>query len=113
MNYLGGTDDWKRASEVAVEIDSKTDYTRRVLNGLNEEEMVQKKEDGDIIGTYINGDFVVLDTKSQAQAVVRRHSSLPDSKITSMSLEELRSYVAGDIGEYTGPITKKVWYKRP
>lgn len=110
--YLNGIDEWVRAAEVAEEIGSNTDYTRQVLNGLYEENEVKKKQDGAIIGTTIGDNFWVLDSKEQAKTVIRLYGDLSEKEMRSMTLKQLRDYVADEIADRTGPIGYKVWYKR-
>lgn len=105
-------DKWARASEVAEAIDSGTDYTRTVLNNLHAKGEVEKKEEGVIIGTSINGSTYVLDTKEQAMNVIRIHGGLSEGQMATMSLGALRSYIKGNLGDQTGPIGSKVWFKR-
>lgn len=112
IDYLDSIDEWVRASQVAEEIGSETDYTRQVLNDLHEADEVQKKEDGAIIGTTIGDNFWVLDSKEQAKTVIRLYGDLSEKEMRSMTLKELRDYVADEIADRTGPIGYKVWYKR-
>lgn len=112
IDYLDSIDDWKRASGVAEEIDSQTNYTREVLNDLHDAGEVQKKKDGAIIGTVIDDNLWVLDSKEQAKTVIRLYGSLTEEEMDSMTLDELRTYVEEEIGDRTGPIQHKVWYKR-
>lgn len=113
IDYLDRIDDdWVRASEVAEEIGSKTNYTREVLNDLHESGRVKKKEDGAIVGTTIDGNLWVLETREQAKAVIRMYGDLTESEMNSRTLNELRTYVAEEVGDRTGHIQNKVWYKR-
>lgn len=112
INYLDSIDEWVRASDVAEEIDSTTNYTRDELNRLSESGRVQKKEEGAIIGTTIDGNLWVLDSVEQAENVIRLYGDLTDAEMSSMTLGELRTYVQEEIGDRTGPIQSKVWYKR-
>ncbi|SFR58068.1 hypothetical protein SAMN04487947_2517 [Halogeometricum rufum] len=83
-----------------------------VLNGLHDSDEVQKKEEGQIIGSTIEGEMWVLDTKEHARTVIRMFGDLPDEKVNAMGLDELRSYVKAEIADYTGHIGSKVWYKQ-
>lgn len=111
-DYLNSTDDWVRASEVAEEVDSTTNYTREVLNGLHSSEKVEKKKEGAIIGSTINGNLWVLDTRGQAKTVIRMYGDLSEEQMEAMTLGELRTYVKGELAERSGPIETKVWFKR-
>lgn len=110
IEYLEDNDDWHRAANVAEAIDSGTDYTRSVLNALHQGGEVAKRRKGLIIGTFINGTFVVADSKEQARTIIRIHGEEVPSNLNSMNLSELRAYIKGNIGDWTGPIGKKVWY---
>jgi hypothetical protein len=112
VDYLSSIDEWVRASTVAEEIDSSTDYTRQVLNDLHGSGRVQKKEDGAIIGTTINDNLWVLDSVEQAKTVIRLYGDLTEKQMGSMTLDELRNYVEEELGDRTGPIQSKVWYRR-
>lgn len=105
-------DGWARASDVAEEIGSSTNYTREQLNASHEAGRVAKRKRGAIIGSVIDGNTWVLDSKEQAKTVVRLYGSLSEVEMDSMSLDELRAYVKEEIADWTGPIQQKVWYKR-
>ena len=112
LEHLESTDDWQRASSVAEAIDSETNYTRQVLNGLNKDEEVEKDENGDIIGTTINSELYVISNRGVAEIVVRAHGGLSDSEMASMTLKELRDYIRQNLADWSGPINQKVWYRR-
>lgn len=109
--YVQDADDWVRAGDVADAIDSGTDYTRTQLNDLHEDGEIAKREHGAIIGTSINGEIYVLNTEDQAKWVVRTFGDLSEEQIREMTLNELRAYVQENIGDRTGPIQYKVWYR--
>jgi hypothetical protein len=112
IDYLSSIDNWVRASKVAENIDSSTNYTRQVLNDLHQSGEVQKKKDGAIIGTTIDDNLWVLDSKEQAKNVIHLYGDLTEDDMRTMTLDELRAYVKQELGDWTGPIQNKVWYKR-
>jgi len=109
--YVETSDEWVRAGDVADAINSGTDYTREKLNDLHDEGEIAKREHGAIIGTSINGDIYVLDSREQAKWVIRKFGNLGEDEMEEMSLQELRAYVRENIGDRTGPIQYKVWYR--
>ena len=111
IDYLKSIDEWKRAAEVAEEIGSDTDYTRMVLNDLSDRGEVEKEKRGAIIGTSINGETYVLATREHAKHVIRTYGNLSEAEMREMSLDELRTHVEENIGDRTGPIGNKVWYR--
>jgi len=110
--YVQDADDWVRAGDVAEAIDSGTDYTRTQLNDLHEDGEIAKREHGAIIGTSINGEIYVLNNQEQAKWVVRTFGNLSEGEIEEMTLSDLRAYVKENIGDRTGPIQYKVWYRK-
>lgn len=109
--YVQKADEWVRAGDVADAIDSGTDYTRTQLNDLHEDGEIAKREHGAIIGTSINGEIYVLNSEEQAKWVIRTFGDLSEEQMEEMALSELRAYVQENIGDRTGPIQYKVWYR--
>jgi hypothetical protein len=112
LEYLDSIDEWVRAADVAEEIGSNTDYTREILNDLHGSGEVAKKQDGAIIGTTIDENLWVIDSVEQAHEVIRLYGDLTEKEMESMTLDELRNYIEEEVGDRTGPIQNKVWYKR-
>lgn len=101
-----------QARPVADDIGSKTNYTRRVLNQLNDEDEVDKRWLGKIVGTRINGDWKVIDSREQAMFIIGVYGDDEPDEMGSMTLSELRRYIQTNVAESTAVIGRKVWFKR-